>query len=90
LIRDKFSFDLPELNSEEDWKNLWTSLISNAELYANHVEKMSAQKLAAPFFNEAYGDYRRNIEGTIEHCYYHLGQISLIRKLITSKQKNEV
>lgn len=29
------------------------------------------------------GSYLRNIEGVIEHSYYHLGQISLIKKMIS-------
>ena len=41
-------------------------------------EGSSLQKLV-----DAHGyTYLRNIEGVIEHSYYHLGQISLIRKLI--------
>lgn len=35
-----------------------------------------------PFIDEKYGNYLRNIEGVTEHCYYHLGQISLIQKII--------
>ena len=35
-----------------------------------------------PFIDGKYGSYLRNIEGIIEHSYYHLGQISLIRKMI--------
>jgi hypothetical protein len=36
-----------------------------------------------PFVDEKYGTLLRNIEGVIEHSYYHLGQIALIRKMIT-------
>ena len=36
-----------------------------------------------PFIDAKYGTFLRNIEGVIEHSYYHLGQISLIRKLIS-------
>lgn len=43
---------------------------------------MPDQKLEEVFVEEKYGTYLRNIEGVIEHSYYHLGQISLIKKLI--------
>ena len=47
---------------------------------------MSAEKLEDVFFDEKYGTYLRNIEGMIEHCYYHLGQVSLIRKMILEQE----
>ena len=59
----------------------------NAEKFAAHVERMPDEKLEAVFMDEKYGNYRRNIEGVIEHSYYHLGQISLIRKMIIESQK---
>lgn len=81
-IRDKYSFDMPPINSKEDWDNLLSSMVSNAEKFANHIKLMSEEKLEESFVNEKYGTYRRNIEAVIEHSYYHLGQISLIKKMI--------
>ncbi|MFZ1786844.1 MAG: hypothetical protein WAT92_00975 [Saprospiraceae bacterium] len=49
---------------------------------ASHVERMTPQELDAIFVLEKYGTYRRNIEGMIEHAYYHLWQISMIKKMI--------
>jgi uncharacterized damage-inducible protein DinB len=82
-IRDKYSFDLAEIKSETDWNVLVNTFIHNAELFANSVEQMPDSRLDQVFVDEKYGTYLRNIEGVIEHSYYHLGQISLIRKLIT-------
>ncbi|MFD2561183.1 DinB family protein [Aquimarina rubra] len=82
-IRDKYSFDMPPITSENDWKQLIDEFLKNAEAFIFKVEKMSEQKLNAVFVDEKYGTYLRNIEGVIEHSYYHLGQISLIKKLIT-------
>lgn len=81
-IKDKYSFDMPEIKSETDWNNLVNELVSNAEKFINHVEKMDDNLLSQPFVKEEYGSYLRNIEAQIEHSYYHLGQISLIKKLI--------
>lgn len=83
-IRDKYSFDLPEIKSKEDWENLLNDLWTNAEKFANQVERMSEEKLGDIFADEKYGTYRRNIEGVIEHSYYHLGQVSLIKKIMAS------
>lgn len=80
-ISDKYSFDLPPIASEADWKNTVTTFLENSGKFAAHVEKMNDQTLDAPFFDVKYGTVQRNIEGVIEHSYYHLGQIVLIRKL---------
>lgn len=87
-IRDKYSFDLPPLRSEQDWVQLRADLLHNAELFAQRVEGMSPEALDAVFVDEKYGTYRRNIEGVIEHSYYHLGQISLLRKLGTEPERS--
>ena len=81
-ISDKYSFDLPEIKSEEDWNKLVHEFLNNSEKFANHVEKMPDRMLDQPFVDEKYGSYWRNIEGVIEHSYYHLGQVSLIRKML--------
>jgi hypothetical protein len=81
-IRDKYSFDLPEIKSESDWNKLVNTFLSNAELFANKVEQMDESRLSQPFVDKKYGNYWRNIEGLIEHSYYHLGQVSLIKKMI--------
>lgn len=81
-ISDKFSFDLPPIKSEEDWQKLVTEFLRNAEKFATEVEQMEDRLFDQPFVDEKYGNYLRNIEGVIEHSYYHLGQISLIKKMI--------
>ncbi len=81
-IRDKYSFDLPEVRSEDQWKALVSEFISNAGIFADWVENMDETILDQPFVDPKYGTYQRNIEGIIEHSYYHLGQATLIRKMI--------
>ena len=83
-IRDKYSFDLPEMGSEEDWNRLVKEFLGNAEKFAARVEQMDDTLFDQPFIDEKYGRYLWNIDGVIEHSYYHLGQIVLIRKMITS------
>ena len=84
-IKDKYSFDLPEIRSEKDWNKLVNDFLSNSEMFAKQVEQMDESMLDQPFAEEKYGSYLRNIEGVIEHSYYHLGQVSLIRKMIVQK-----
>lgn len=81
-IRDKYSFDFPPIESQTAWENLQHELWLNAVQFAHHIELMSVEQLEMDFVNPKYGSYRRNIEGTIEHAYYHLGQVVLIKKMI--------
>lgn len=81
-IHDKYSFDAPPILSATDWTNRLSELMSNAEKFALKVEQLSNQQLNQPFIDEKYGTYRRNMEGMIEHCYYHMGQIALIKKMV--------
>lgn len=82
-IKDKFSFDFPAINSQEEWQTFLTKFWNNTEEFASLVEKMPDEKLDQAFIDEKYGTYKRNIEAMIEHSYYHLGQIVLIKKLLT-------
>ena len=84
-IRDKYSFDFQPPQSQEDWDLLRTKFREDAEQLVDQIKQMGEQDLDDHFFKKEYGSYRRNIEGLIEHSYYHLGQVSLIRKLISEK-----
>lgn len=79
-IRDKYSFDMSPVQTDSDWEKLVNDFLNNAEQFAAKVEQMDDKMLDWPFADVKYGDYCRNIEGVIEHSYYHLGQIVLIKK----------
>jgi len=82
-IKDKFSFDFPPVNSKEEWETFLNKFWKAAEEFAFLVEQMQDEKLDQGFVDQKYGTYKRNIEAMIEHSYYHLGQIVLIKKLLT-------
>ncbi len=81
-ISDRSSFAMNPINSELEWNNLVREFLQNAEKFIDLVEQMEENRLDEIFIDEKYGTILRNIEGVIEHSYYHLGQISLIRKMI--------
>jgi hypothetical protein len=81
-ISDRYSFDLPPIESEMDWELLRASLLANASRFAEKVASMEDSWLEAPFIDPRYGTVLRNLEGVLEHSYYHLGQIRLIKKLL--------
>ena len=81
-IRDKYSFDMPQIKSQEDWKKLLNKMWSNAKIFAEILDQMPDDKMEDIFVDEKYGNYYRNINALIEHSFYHLGQIVLIRKML--------
>ncbi|TYA92338.1 DinB family protein [Seonamhaeicola marinus] len=81
-MADKYSFDAPEITNEQDWDDLKNKYYKASEAFIAYVKDMEALELSKPFFDEKYGDYQRNINVIIEHCYYHFGQIVLIKKLL--------
>lgn len=85
-IKDQFSFDLPSIESQQQWETLLSKLWQDSEKFATLLEQMPDSKMNKVFVDEKYGTYLRNIDGMIEHAYYHLGQITLIKKMIFFKK----
>jgi hypothetical protein len=85
-IRDKYSFAFPEIKSQNEWKIFLTKFWKDAESLAKFIEKLPDEKLNQNFVDAKYGTYQRNIDGLIEHSYYHLGQIVLIKKIILTNK----
>lgn len=87
-IRDKYSFDFPPIQSQQEWDNFLQRFWNDTEEFALLVEQMPEEKLQQSFVDEKYGNYQRNLDAMIEHSYYHLGQIVLIKKILS--QDNNV
>lgn len=84
---DKYSFDLPPIQRQEDWEKLLKKMWTEAENLATLVEQLSENKFGEVFSDEKYGNYYRNLHGIIEHTHYHLGQIILIKKLLQEQKR---
>ena len=85
-IRDKYSFEHPPIQSEQDWQELLHKVFKQAEVFASLIEQLPDNKLWEDFTQEKYGNYYRNFQGIIEHTHYHLGQIVLIKKIIQNER----
>jgi uncharacterized damage-inducible protein DinB len=81
-IRDKYSFDFAPLSSQQEWDAFLTQFWNDSEAFAQWIEKMPDETLNQAFVDAKYGTFQRNMDGMIEHAYYHLGQIVLIKKLL--------
>ena len=82
---DKFSFDLPPINSADDWEKLVNKTFKEAELLSAQIEKLDETILFENFTDAKYGNYYRNLHGVIEHIHYHLGQIVILKNLNETK-----
>ncbi len=80
------SFQHPPIHSKEDWEQLVDNVFANASLAAESIAQLDPEKLFEVFGDPKYGSYYRNINGIIEHTYYHTGQIVLIKKLLRKRQ----
>jgi len=81
-IRDSFSFDFPPIESQNEWVAFLSKFWEDTENLANLILQIPEEKLHQSFVDKKYGTHQRNINGLIEHCYYHLGQIVLIKKAV--------
>lgn len=82
-IKDQYSFNTLAITNQNEWTDLVQDLLKNAKSFISTVRQMDDEILNRPFFDKKYGTYYRNIEGVIEHSYYHLGQIALLNKLLS-------
>jgi uncharacterized damage-inducible protein DinB len=80
--KDIYSFDHPATDSASAWQSTLDTMWSEIEYFASLVEKLGDEQLTQDFSESKYGTYHRNILGLIEHTHYHLGQISIIKKMI--------
>lgn len=87
--QDKFSFDLKPITSEEEWQLLIHKTLQDAEHLAVLIENLNPSYLDLEFTDPKYGTYYRNLLGVIEHTHYHLGQISILKKIITETKIRE-
>jgi hypothetical protein len=86
--KDAYSFQLPPIQSQHDWEALLNKAWADAATAAQLIEQLPDSRLTDVFVDEKYGNYFRNITGTIEHLHYHLGQITIIRKIMQQTRQS--
>lgn len=82
-IKDIYSFDFPPLETIEQWHSFLAVFWTDAVAFTQQLEEMEENTLNSIFAKKKYGTYHFNINTLIEHSYYHLGQIVLIKKLMS-------
>ena len=79
-ISDKYSSDFYLNQSATEWISFLETYKLDCEKFVQILKNMSNDDFEKDFFENKYGSYSKNINALIEHGYYHLGQIILIKK----------
>lgn len=79
---------VPELLDEADWQRLKADNLKSAHELAAAIRQFNVDALEQPILPEHDTAYR-NLQGSVEHVHYHLGQMVILKKLIRSKQKKD-
>jgi hypothetical protein len=72
-------FDVPLLTTEEEWKILQLNNLKSAHDLVDAILKFD-NNLSDPIL-PGYDSAYKSFYGCIEHIYYHLGQITMIKRL---------
>ena len=86
-IPDSNGFDVGELTSEEEWQKLVAKLHQSFIDLSNTMRNFPEDRLK-DFTKIGKSTIENNLYGIIEHAYYHLGQMMILKNLLMSKQVN--
>ncbi len=77
------SFRLKSLEGDVDWKEQQEHLHQAIHDLADAVRNIDDSRMGEPLKPTGSSVYK-SLHGVIEHCYYHLGQIIMLKKLLRS------
>lgn len=77
---DQYSYDV-SFHNEGEWQDFKLKMLEDANAFADLVKELPEQRLWEAMDDPKYGSFYRNIQGIIEHCHYHLGQIALLKRM---------
>lgn len=80
-IPDSNGFETPPLNSEEDWQQLKEDNTASAHELSTAIKSFDEKRLEEPII-EGYSSGYKNMQGTVEHIHYHLGQLVILKHLV--------
>lgn len=83
-VNESNGFDVPLITDKEGWTRLKEDNLRSAEELAEVIRGYEDSKLMDPILPEHASAYK-NFQGQVEHGYYHLGQIVMLKKYIKSQ-----
>ena len=82
---DKESWKNEQVDSETKWLDLKEKTWRETQELVAAIRVLEEEKMEMDFGDEKYGSYHRNFLGLLEHTYYHLGQIAVLKKLVNKQ-----
>lgn len=80
-INSANGFDMDPVTNEEDWQILKMRNYESFAVLAGMVRKLKPERLGHPIIQGRDQTYK-SLHGVVEHAFYHMGQIVLLKKLI--------
>ena len=80
---DAASWATPAVTTEEAWRALVDEVLREGEVLAKALEALPEEGVWAPFHDPRYSSVFTNAMGVLEHVYYHLGQIVIVKRAIS-------
>ncbi|NNV56411.1 DinB family protein [Limnovirga soli] len=87
-IPDTNGFDVPKMKNAADWKLLQQNSFASALALMDVVSALPDEKLFEVLTSSGVTVYK-TLHGVVEHAYYHLGQIVMLKKIIRTKLRIE-
>lgn len=80
-IPEDNGYKTPDLKTEADWQRIKDDNMASAAELADIIGNIDEERLFQPIVPGRSSIYK-NVQGTVEHIHYHLGQIVILKKLI--------
>ena len=80
--RDAASWDTPAIETQAQWDALVAEVLRVGAAFAKTLAALPEAEVWAPFYAPTNSSTFTNALGVLEHVYYHLGQIVVIRKAL--------
>jgi len=82
-VPDTNGFDVPAPQNEKSWELMKDDNISSARDLADAIRNFDGAKLQDPILS-GYSTAYKNLQGSVEHIHYHLGQMVILKNLLRS------
>lgn len=82
VIPEVNGFDVGTISNEAEWKKLIRDLLITGSELAIAIKDFDEDRLEEPVAEGLSTSYK-NLQGTVEHVHYHLGQIVILKHLVS-------
>lgn len=80
-INEANGFDAAPISNDEDWEMLKQRNFESFAVLAGAARKLKPERLSQPIIPGKTQTYK-SLHGVVEHAFYHMGQIMVLKKLI--------